>query len=388
MTPHLATIVLRLAALIFVVASCFPVGILAADAPAAPPAVTVSQPIRRELAEWDEYTGQFAAKEYVEIRARVSGYLTEIHFADGQIVKEGDLLFVIDPRPYEATLAAARAQLAQANAQVDLATQQLNRSAELRKKDFEPASNYDQRVSDLKVATAATESAKAAIRSAELNVGFTRITAPLAGRISNHQVSVGNLVSGSDSATTPALTTIVSLDPIYFYFDMSEGDYLTYQRATAAGKLDEARDSSPVYVRLTDETEWPRRGLLNFIDNQVDRGAGTIRARATFANSDFFVTPGQFGRIRIAASERYNAILIPDGAVVTDQSRKVVMTVKDDGTVEPKVVRPGPMTDDGLRIIRSGLAPTDRVIINGLVRARPGGKVTPQPGKIETAAQP
>jgi RND family efflux transporter MFP subunit len=377
-----------LAALIFVVASCFPVGILAADAPAAPPAVTVSQPIRRELAEWDEYTGQFAAKEYVEIRARVSGYLTEIHFADGQIVKEGDLLFVIDPRPYEATLAAARAQLAQANAQVDLATQQLNRSAELRKKDFEPASNYDQRVSDLKVATAATESAKAAIRSAELNVGFTRITAPLAGRISNHQVSVGNLVSGSDSAATPALTTIVSLDPIYFYFDMSEGDYLTYQRATAAGKLDEARDSSPVYVRLTDETEWPRRGLLNFIDNQVDRGAGTIRARATFPNSDFFVTPGQFGRIRIPASERYNAILIPDGAVVTDQSRKVVMTVKDDGTVEPKVVRPGPMTDDGLRIIRSGLAPTDRVIINGLVRARPGGKVTPQPGKIETSAQP
>jgi RND family efflux transporter MFP subunit len=388
MTPHPATIVLRLAALIFLVASCYPVRILAADAPAAPPAVTVSQPIQRELVERDEFTGQFAAKEYVEIRARVSGYLTEIHFEDGQIVKEGDLLFVIDPRPYEATLAAARAQLAQANAQVDLATQQLNRSAELRKKDFEPASNYDQRVSDLKVAAAATESAKAAIRSAELNVGFTRITAPLTGRISNHQVSVGNLVSGSDSATTPALTTIVSLDPIYFYFDMSEGDYLTYQRATAAGKLDEARDSSPVYVRLTDEMEWPRRGLLNFIDNQVDRGAGTIRARATFPNSDFFVTPGQFGRIRIPASERYNAILIPDGAVVTDQSRKVVMTVKDDGTVEPKVVRPGPMTDDGLRIIRSGLAPTDRVIINGLVRARPGGKVTPQPGKIETAAQP
>jgi RND family efflux transporter MFP subunit len=388
MTPHPATIVLRLAALIFLVGSCYPVRILAADATAAPPAVTVSQPIQRELVERDEYTGQFAAKEYVEIRARVSGYLTEIHFEDGQIVKEGDLLFVIDPRPYEATLAAARAQLAQANAQVDLATQQLNRSAELRKKDFEPASNYDQRVSDLKVATAATESAKAAIRSAELNVGFTRITAPLTGRISNHQVSVGNLISGSDSAATPALTTVVSLDPIYFYFDMSEGDYLTYQRATAAGKLDEARDSSPVYVRLTDETEWPRRGLLNFIDNQVDRGAGTIRARATFPNADFFVTPGQFGRIRIPASERYNAILIPDGAVVTDQSRKVVMTVKDDGTVEPKVVRPGPMTDDGLRIIRSGLAPTDRVIINGLVRARPGGKVTPQPGKIETAAQP
>jgi membrane fusion protein, multidrug efflux system len=360
----------------------------AADAPAAPPAVTVSQPIQRELVESDEFTGQFAAKEYVEIRARVSGYLTEIHFEDGQTVKQGDVLFVIDPRPYEATLAAARAQLAQANAQVDLATQQLNRSAELRKKDFEPASNYDQRVSDLKVAAAATESAKAAIRSAELNVEFTRITTPLGGRISNHQVSIGNLISGSDSATTPALTTIVSLDPIYFYFDMSEGDYLAYQRATAAGKLDEKRESSPlVYVRLADETEWPRKGQLDFVDNQVDRGAGTIRARATFANPDFFVTPGQFGRIRIPASERHDAILVPDGAVV-DQSRKVVMTVKEDGTVESKVVRPGPMTDDGLRIIRSGLAPTDRVIINGLVRARPGGKVTPQPGKIETAAQP
>jgi len=387
MISNSATVFLRTAALFLVVGSWHPARGLAADPPPAPPAVTVSQPLQRELVEWDEYTGQFAAKEYVEIRARVSGYLTEIHFEDGQIVKEGDLLFVIDPRPYEATLAAARAQLAQANAQVDLATQQLSRSAELRKKDFEPASNYDQRVSDLKVAAAATESAKAAIRSAELNVGFTRITAPLTGRISNHQVSVGNLVSGSDSAATPALTTIVSLDPIYFYFDMSEGDYLTYQRATAAGKLDEARDSSPVYVRLTDETEWPRRGLLNFIDNQVDRGAGTIRARATFPNSDFFVTPGQFGRIRIPASERYSAILIPDGAVVTDQSRKVVMTVKDDGTVEPKVVRPGPMTDDGLRIIRSGLEASDRVIINGLVRARPGGKVTPQPGQIETAAR-
>ena len=385
MTRHPVTSPLRLATLILLVGSWYPMHGRAADAPAAPPVVTVSQPIQRELVEWDEFTGQFAAKEYVEIRARVSGYLTEIHFEDGQTVKQGDLLFVIDPRPYEATLAAARAQLAQANAQVDLATQQLNRSAELRKKDFEPASNYDQRVSDLKVGAAATESAKAAIRSAELNVEFTRITAPLGGRISNHQVSIGNLISGSDSAATPAMTTIVSLDPIYFYFDMSEGDYLTYQRATAAGMLNEARETAPpVYARLTDETEWPWKGQLNFLDNQMDRGAGTIRARATFPNPGYFVTPGQF---RIPASEQHIAILIPDGAVVTDQSRKVVMTVKEDGTVEPKVVRPGPMTDDGLRIIRSGLEASDRVIINGLVRARPGAKVSPQPGKIETAAQ-
>jgi RND family efflux transporter MFP subunit len=388
MAQHPAIVFLRLAALILVFGLADLTPGSAADAPPAPPAVTVSQPVQRELVEWDEYTGQFAAKEYVEIRARVSGYLTEIHFEDGQLIKEGDLLFVIDPRPYEATLAAARAQLAQGNAQVELATRQLERTAELRKKDFEPASTYDQRVSDLKVATAAVESAKAAIRSAELNVGFTRITAPLTGRISNHQVSVGNLVSGSDSATTPAMTTIVSLDPIYFYFDMSEGDYLAYQRATAAGMLTEARDTAPpVYAHLTDETEWPWKGQLNFLDNQVDRGAGTIRARATFANPAYFVTPGQFGRIRIPASQQHVAILIPDGAVVTDQSRKVVMTVKEDGTVEPKVVRLGPITDDGLRIIRSGLEPSDRVIINGLVRARPGGKVTPQPGQIETAAR-
>ncbi len=388
MMSNPATVLLRLAALFLVVGSWYPTRSVAADAPPAPPAVTVSQPVQRELVEWDEYTGQFAAKEYVEIRARVSGYLTEIHFEDGQLVKEGDLLFVIDPRPYEATLAAARAQLAQGEAQVELATRQLGRTAELRKKDFEPASAYDQRVSDLKVATAAVESAKAAIRSAELNVGFTRITAPLTGRISNHQVSIGNLISGGDAGTTPALTTIVSLNPIYFYFDMSEGDYLAYQRATAAGMLNEARETAPpVYARLTDETEWPRKGQLNFLDNQMDRGAGTIRARATFANPGYFVTPGQFGRIRIPASEQHVAILIPDGAVVTDQSRKLVMTVKEDGTVEPKVVRPGPMTDDGLRIIRSGLAPTDRVVINGLARARPGGKVTPQPGQIETAAR-
>ena len=359
----------------------------AADPPPAP-AVTVSAPLQRELIEWDEFTGQFWAKDSVEIRARVSGYLTEIHFTDGQIVKRGDLLFVIDPRPYEAVLAAATAQLGQATAQANLAQRQLERSAELRKRDFEPASNYDQRVSELKVAAAAVESAKAAIQSAQLNVEFTHITAPLSGRISNHQVSVGNLISGSDSASTPALTTIVSLDPIWFYFDMSESDYLAYQRAAQRGQLGETRGSSPVVqVRLADEKEWKREGVLNFVDNQVDRGAGTIRVRAEFPNPDFFVTPGQFGRIRIPGSEKYPATLVPDGAVVTDQSRKIVMTVNQDGTVVPKVVRPGPITDDGLRIIRSGLAAGDQVVIDGLVRVRPGSKVTPQPGKIEAVAQ-
>jgi RND family efflux transporter MFP subunit len=352
----------------------------------APPAVTVSPPLRKEITEWQEFTGQFEAVDYVEIRARVSGYLTEIHFQDGQIVKQGDLLFVIDPRPYEATLASAKAQLAQASAQVDLATRQLDRSAELRKKDFEPAANYDQRVAELKVAADSAEAAKAAIQSAQLNVEFTRIMAPITGRISNHLVSIGNLVSGGEGSATTLLTTIVSLDPIRFGFDMSEADFLAYQRATAKGLMKSTRDNSvSAALHLTDESGWPHEGHIDFVDNQVDRRSGTIRVRAEFANKDFFLTPGQFGRIRIPGSEPYEALLVPDAAVVTDQSRKIVMTVKDDGTVESKTVRPGP-TYENLRIIRSGLQPTDRVIIDGLLRARVGAKVTPQPGTIQLQA--
>jgi len=357
------------------------------QSPQAPPAVTVSTPLQKEITEWDEFTGQFAAVDYIEVRARVSGYLTEIHFQDGQLVKQGDLLFVIDPRPYEATLAVARAQLGQSTAQMDLAQRQLERSAELRKKDFEPASSYDQRVSELKVAAAAVESAKATIRSGELNVEFTRITAAVTGRISNHLVSIGNLVSGGDSGNTTLLTTIVSLNPIYFNLDMSEADFLAYQRASEKGLMKSTRDAAvPVALHLNDEKGWPHEGQLNFVDNRVDRSSGTIRVRAVFPNPDFFLTPGQFGRIRIPGSEPYQAILVPDAAVVTDQSRKIVMTVRDDGTIEPKVVRTGP-TYDNLRIIRSGLTATDRIVIDGLVRARPGAKVTPQPGKIELEAQ-
>jgi RND family efflux transporter MFP subunit len=348
-----------------------------------PPSVTVSAPLYKEIVEWQQFTGQFAAIDYVEVRARVSGYLTEIHFQDGQIVNKGDLLFVIDPRPYEAALASMRAQLSQAEAQVDLANVQLKRSAELRRRDYEPASSYDQRVSDLKVATATVENAKAAIRSAELNVEFTRIMAPITGRVSRHQVSIGNLINGGESGSAGLLTSIVSLDPIYFYFDMSEADHLAYERATAKGKMRSTRDSTVgVSLHLTDEKGWPHQGHLNFIENQVDRAAGTIRARAVFPNPDLLFTAGQFGRIRIPGSEPYKAILIPDAAIVTDQSRKIVLTVNDDNVVVPKIIRPGP-SQEGLRIVRSGLSPTDKIIINGLVRARPGAKVAPHPGTIE-----
>ena len=359
---------------------------VAQAAPAAPPPVTVSVPVQKEVTEWDEYTGQFAAVDYVEIRARVPGYLTEIHFTDGQIVNKGDLLFVIDPRPYEIELQQAEAQLATASATLDLANRQLSRAATLREKDFVAQSTYDERTQTMKVAAASVETGKAAVRQAQLDLEFSHVTAPVTGRISRHEVSIGNLVSGGAAASTPTLlTTIVSLDPIYLNFDMSEAQFLSYERAVAGGRLKSTRDKGvPVFARPTDEPTWTREGVLNFVDNQVDRSAGSIRARGVFPNPNFFLTPGQFGRLRIPGSDPYQAILVPDAAVVTDQSSKLVMTVAEDGTVVPKPVRLGPMID-GLRVIRSGLDPKDRVVIDGLVRARPGSKVTPQPGEIKPA---
>jgi RND family efflux transporter MFP subunit len=349
-----------------------------------PPVVTVSKPLHQELTEWTEFTGQFAAVEYVEIRARVSGYLQTIHFTDGQMVKKGDLLFVIDPRPFEVAKAQAEAQLADARARLNLADRQLERASRLRRDDYTSQSTVDERLQDRNVAAAAVEAAQAAIQAADLNLEFTRITAPVSGRISSHRVSIGNLVSGGDATTTTLLTTIVSLDPIYFLFDMSEADFLAFQRAAAEGRLQSTRDNDvAVFARLFDERNWERKreGKLNFVDNQVDRGAGTIRVRAVFPNSSLLITPGQFGRLRLPGSLPYKAVLVPDEAIVTDQSRKIVMTVADDGTVAPRIIRPGPM-ELGLRIVRNGLGPDDRIIINGLIRARPGAKVTAQPGTI------
>ncbi len=356
-----------------------------AAVPPAPPVVTVSAPLQRPIVEWDEYTGQFAAVEYVEVRARVSGYLDAIHFEDGQIVEKGDLLFVIDPRPFEIALASARAQLAEATARLELADAQLARANRLRDTNVVAASTYDERLQDKRAAEADVEAARAAVRAAELDLAFTRVTAPITGRVSRNEVSVGSLVSGGSGGGTTLLTTIVSLDPIYFEFDLSEANFLAYQRAVADGRLESTRNGGiAVQVRLPDEKDWSRarEGRIDFVDNQVDRSTGTIRVRAVLPNPDLFITPGQFGRLRLPGSELYEAILVPDSAVVTDQSRKVVMVVTEDGTVEPRVVRPGPM-ELGLRVIREGLAPTDQLVINGLMRIRPGIKVTPQPGSIE-----
>ena len=350
-----------------------------AEAQQTPPAVTVSAPQKKQIVEWMEFTGQFAPVEYVEVRGRVGGYLTEIHFTDGQIVNKGDLLFVIDPRPYEIALASAKANVAQATASLELAKRQLVRGGELRQKDFLAASDYDTRVQQTKAAEGALDVAEAQLRDAQLNLEFTRVTAPVSGRIGAHQVSIGNLIiGGSGSNSTTLLTTIASLDPIHFNFDMSEADYLTLQRAAQDGKNGSVRDGKlSVQLHLSDDKDWPLSGRLDFVDNQIDRSAGTIRARAVLENRDFSLIPGQFGSIRLPRTAPYQALLVPEVAVLTDQSHKVVMTVAEDGTVVPKLIVTGPV-QDGLQVVRSGLGPDDKVIVNGLMRARPGAKVTPQ----------
>ena len=362
----------------------------APQAQAAPPPVlpvTVSKPLVQTITEWDEFTGQFEAVDSVEIRARVSGYLDQIGFEDGQMVKKGDMLFVIDPRPFEIALKSAQSALTSANARLALAKQQLTRAETLKKSDFTSQSTLDQRQQEMLSAAADAQVAQAAINSAQLNLDFTHIAAPLDGRIGRHEVSLGNLIMGGDGGETTLLTTIVSLDPIRLVFDMPESDYLAYQRREAEGKMASKRQDLPVEAHLMDEKDWTLKGKMDFVNNAVDRSSGTIRARAVFSNPGLLITPGQFGRIRITGSEPHEAILIPDSAIVSDQSRKIVMTVDKDGKVVPKPIRPGPGYQ-GLRIVRSGLAKDDVIVVDGLLRARAGATVKPEQGKIEFPSDP
>jgi RND family efflux transporter MFP subunit len=354
---------------------------------AAPPVVTVSKPVSREIVEWNEYTGQFAATESVDVRARVSGYLTEIHFQDGQFVKKGDLLFVIDPRPFQIALDSAKAQVAEATAKLNLANQQLVRAENLRKGDVVSASTYDERFQDQQAATAELAAARAAVASAELDLEFAHVTAPMDGHVSRHLVSIGNLVFGGTGGTATLLTTIVTTDPIYFYFDISEADLLNFQRV-AAEEHKRAGDGEPppIEAHRLNETNWTLKGQLNFVENEVDRGSGTLRVRAMFPNPSAMIVAGEFGRVRIPASPPHQALLVPDSAVLSDQSRKLLMVVRDDGSVEPHVVELGPL-EGSLRVIRSGIAASDRVVINGLMRIRPGVKVAAQDGAIEPPPQ-
>lgn len=360
-------------------------GAPAAAAPAPPPAqVIVSEPLVRDLDTQIGFLGQFAAVEQVELRAQVGGTLTEIHFKDGDIVRKDDLLFVIDPRPYEIKLAQAVAQLQTATARLELADRELYRAQALKRTDFGTAENVDQRVSDQRSAQAAIAAANAQIRDAQFDIEHSRITAPFTGRIGTHLVSAGNLIAGSRAATSPTtlLATIVSLDPIYLNFDMSESDFLTFSRyrAQAKGNLDQK-----VEIALGDEKLFERQGSLDFIDNVLDRSSGTIHARATVPNPDLLLTPGEFARLQVVVAPPATTLLVPDSAVLPDQSQHVVLTVSQDSIVLPKLVELGDVRD-GLRIIRSGLDRNDRVIIDGLVYAAPGSKVNAQGGAIHLAA--
>jgi len=352
-----------------------------------PPPVTVANPVHKKIVEWDEYPGQFTAVDAIEVRARVSGYLEQIHFTDGQVVKQGDLLFTIEKRPFQIALDSAQAQLAEANAQLSLANRNLKRFEKMREGNVVGESDYDDRVEAVSAAKAAVAVAQAQVHQAELDLGYTDIHAPVTGRISRHEVSAGNLITGGYTGDVTLLTTIVSLDPIHFDFDVSEQNYLAYQRAAERGVMASMRDKNiGVQAKLPDEDQWVHKGTLEFLDNQVNETSGTIRARATFANADGTFTPGQFGHIRVPGSEPYEAILLPETAIVTDQSQKIALVVADDGTVGVKILRVGP-SYDGMRIIREGLAPSDKVVINGLLRARPGSKVTAEMGTIEDQPQ-
>jgi membrane fusion protein, multidrug efflux system len=357
----------------------------ATPAPAASlPEVVVSMPLAREVDSRLGFLGQFSAIERVELRAQVGGTLTGIYFKDGDIVHKGDLLFTIDARPFEIKLAQANAQLETASARLALAERELNRAQVLATKAFGTEQTVDQRTAEQRSAQAAVNDAKAQIRDADFDLEHCRITAPFTGRIGTHLVSVGNLIAGSRAATTPTtlLATMVSLDPIWLDFDMSESDFLAYSRDRVRAK-DGSVDK--VEIALSDETRFARPGRLDFVDNALNRSSGTIHARATVANPDRLLTPGEFARVRLIVGAPVRALLVPDVAVLPDQAHHIVMSVGPDNTVVPKQVEVGDL-HGGLRVIRSGLAPNDRVIIDGVPRAVPGAKVAPQNGTIRYAA--
>jgi RND family efflux transporter MFP subunit len=350
-----------------------------------PPQVTVAKPAKRVVIDQDEYVGRFVAIDSVEIRARVSGYLDRVHFTDGQIVKQGDLLFTIDKRPFQAALDQAKANLAQAKANLAFAETDLVRGAQLVKDRTITEQTFDQRTQAKRVGEASVAAQEAAVRQATLDLEFTELRAPVDGRIGDRRISPGNLISGgTTSGSTSLLATIVSVDPIRFEFTFDEASYLRYERLSRTGRDMTSRDSSVVAdLKLIDEPDFRNQGRMDFVDNVIDRSSGTIRGRAVFSNPDGVFTPGMFGRVRVPGSPSYMALLVPDAAIGTEQTRKYVLTVDADNTVRIKYVTMGQLFDD-LRSIKAGLNEDDRVIVNGLMRARPNQKVTPQ----EQGAEP
>jgi RND family efflux transporter MFP subunit len=330
------------------------------------------------VVDQDEYVGRFVAIESVEVRARVSGYLDRIDFTDGQMVKQGDLLFTIDRRPFETALDQAKANLAQSRANLAFAETDLNRGAALVKERTITEQTFDQRTQAKRVAEASVQAQEAAVRQATLDLEFTELKAPVAGRIGDRRVSLGNLVTGGTTGNTTLLATIVSVNPIRFEFTFDEASYLRYERLAKGGREMTSRDASVVVaLKLLDEPDFQHQGRMDFVDNVIDRSSGTIRGRAVFSNRDGVFTPGMFARVQIPGSPSYTASLVPDTAIGTEQARKYVLVVDSDNTVRTKYVTLGQLSGN-LRVIKSGLEENDRVIVNGLMRARPNQKVNPQ----------
>jgi len=365
-----------------------------ATQPAAPPPpqVTVANPVKRSIVDRDEYVGRFVAVDSVEIRARVSGHLDTIHFKDGELVKAGDLLFTIDQRPFKAALDQAKADLARAKSALDLAVADLKRAQDLIGRQTISEQVYEQRIQTKRSAEAQVAAAEAALRNAELNLEFTELRAPVAGRIGDRRVSPGNLVTGGTAGNTTLLATIVSIDPIRFEFTSDEAAFLRYTRLADEGKEGSPRGTGmQVELKLLDEAEFKHKGRVDFVDNAIDPSSGTIRVRALIANPDGLFTPGMFARVRVPASLPYDALLVPDAAIGAEQVRRFVYVVDGENTVRQKYIEPGALYDK-LRVAKSGLAPEDKVIVNGLMRARPGIKVTPlaegqQPPGMPKSAQ-
>ena len=347
------------------------------SAPAAAPpipVVTVATPLQREVTEWDDFIGRFEASRSVEVRPRVSGQVVGVHFRDGQFVRRGQPLFTIDARPYRAELAEAQAGVATARSALALAQSDLSRALRLVADDAVSKSEIDALRARVTAAQAGLAAAQARVRSRSLDVEFTTVRAPISGRISDRRVDPGNLVAAGDGPAATLLTTIDATDPLYFTFEGSEGMFLKARREGLG-------NGAPVEIKLQDETAFTRHGSLDFTDNGLDPKSGTIRARAVVPNRDNFLAPGLFGNMRMATGGTEKAFLVPDTAVQADQTRKLLLVVGKDGTVVPKPVELGPLVD-GLRVIRSGLLPSDRVIIAGTQMAIPGSKVTAQPGRI------
>lgn len=329
-------------AILFALSSCGE----APHAPPPPPPVTVAKPVKQEIIDMDEYVGRFVAVNTVEIRERVSGYLEKVHFKDGAIVKEGDLLFSIDKRPFQNTLDQAKGALAQARANLAFAKADIERGAKLLTDKTISQQVYEQRTQTLRIAEAAVASNEAAVRQAELDLQFTELRAPITGRIGDRRVSPGNLVTGGNTGSTTLLATIVSIDPIHFEFTADEGAFLRYERLSHNGKDQGSRyTSTPVKLKLLDEKEFKHKGTIDFVDNVIDQSSGTIRGRAVLPNADGFLTPGMFARIQVPASPKYEALLVPDEAIGSEQVRKFVYVVDGDNTVRQKFVTLGTLQD-------------------------------------------